>query len=463
MFSNLHLPLLRSVAFRLSLWYALLFAAGTALLLVMVYYMVERELESKEHEIILSRLKEYATVYQAAGSEGLKQRVLRENKPGDEKAFYVNLITPQITIPILVPDEWGGFVPEHRVGVWKQMEINRFRKDAEKDFALAQVEMPNGAVLQVGRSINTRQALWAPFRRTALPAGLAVALVGLICGTVFAHRAMLPVRQIVDTAQRIISTGNLNARVPMRESQDDLDEMVRLFNSMLDKNQALIKAMRDSMDNVAHDLRTPLTRLRGSAELALQGGADSMVAMRDALADCVEESERLLSLLNTIMDIAEAESGTMPLHKEPCDLCRLIREACEIYECVAEEKQITLKMELSDRCEAVVDANRMRQVFGNLLDNAIKYTPSGGVVTVLAKKEGNQALVEFCDTGMGIPVEEQPRIWERLYRGDKSRSQRGLGLGLSVVKAVVQAHQGQVTVESVSGKGARFKITLNEK
>jgi len=447
----------------LSLWYALLFAAGTALLLVMGYYMVEREFESKEHEIILSRLKEYATVYQAAGSEGLKQRVLRENKPGDEKAFYVNLVTPQITIPILVPDEWGGFVPERQVGVWRQMEINRIRKNEEKDFALAQVEMPNGAVLQVGRSINTRKALWAPFRRTALPAGLAVALVGLICGTVFAHRAMLPVRQIVDTAQRIISTGNLDARVPTRKYQDDLDEMVRLFNSMLDKNQELIKAMRDSMDNVAHDLRTPLTRLRGSAELALQEGPDSTAAMRDALADCVEESERLLSLLNTIMDIAEAESGTMPLHKETCDLCRLIREACEIYECVAEEKKITLKMELSDCCEAVVDANRMRQVFGNLLDNAIKYTPSGGTVTVLARKEGSLAVVEFCDTGMGIPVEEQPRIWERLYRGDKSRSQRGLGLGLSVVKAVVQAHHGQVTVESAPGKGARFKIALYAK
>jgi len=301
--------------------------------------------------------------------------------------------------------------------------------------------------------------LLARFRAALGLVTLSIVVLALTGGWVATQSAVQPIRRLTGAVRRIIATGRTDERVPVSTYDDAINELTAVFNVMLDRIEGLVRGMRGALDNVSHDLRTPLTRLRGSAEMALAGQPD-LDRYREALADCVEESDRVLVMLNTLMDISEAESGAMPLHREAVPLAAVVERAVDLYRDVADAKGVTLvAMAASD---AVADADRVRieQAAANLLDNAIKYTPSGGSVTIEAAREDNRALLRVRDTGVGIPSAELPRIWERLFRGDASRTERGLGLGLSLVKAVVEAHGGTVGVTSEIGRGTTFSVSL---
>jgi len=319
-------------------------------------------------------------------------------------------------------------------------------------------QLPSGVTIIVGGDAKEREDILQEFKRIFLGITASVILVGVAVGALLANRALAPVRDLVATVASI-SRGSMSARVPTRGSGDELDELASLFNSMLDRISTLIQGMRDALDNVAHDLRTPLTRAKAVVETALQTKLDAR-DLREALMDIAEENERIQTTLTTLMDISEAETGTMRLDIRPVDLAGLIEEGAEIYEYLAQEKGIVLATDAPPGLYASADPGRVRQVLANLLDNALKYSKPGGRVSMNGINRDGRVLVTVRDEGEGVPASDIPRIFERLYRGDKSRSHRGLGLGLSLVQAVLKAHGGDITVESEVGRGSSFTFSL---
>ena len=449
----------QALGLRLAAWYLGTFLASTFVIVGLTYGLLAASLEIRDHDIIQSTLREYATRYQAGGLPALARALEIEQRSGTREPLFVRLVGPfQDVLLYSLPETWGAFdlseLPGGPTDFWGQVRA----RDRNAVLEVATLPLGGGTVLQVGKTSETRDQLLSNFRRVLLLGAAAAVAIGLIGGVFLTRSTLKPLRDLRDTVQRILRTGQTDDRVPVYGTEDAVDELSGLFNGMLARITTLIHGMRNALDHVAHDLRTPMTRLRVTAEAAL--ATNDPVRHREALSDCLEESDRVLSMLTTLMDISEAETGTMKLTRSHVDLARLAAEVTAVYEDSAEDAGVTLTSRVPDHLVVNADRDRLRQALANLVDNAIKYTPSGGSVDVEASQDAAAVSISVRDTGAGIAEHEVPRIWDRLYRGDQSRTTRGLGLGLSLVRASVEAQGGTVSVNSQPGRGSTFTITL---
>ncbi len=450
----------RSTTFRLTAQYSLIFISSALILFLLAYSLLSDAVREGDRLTVSQKLREYVSISLKKGLPALVEFMRMEREDYDSDEYYLRLdgpdgrplleLTPSDATPLPkeLPRETGQGV--HWVFL-----------PGPSDDALLEVacrSLPGGGMVYMGKDASERERLLRQFRIIFAGIMALVALVGLAAGFLLARRTLKPIQGLIDTV-RAIDTGRMDARVPDEGADDELNELARLFNAMLDKIKSLITGMREALDNVGHDLRTPATRTLAAVEMAVATKNDA-ASLREALLDCAEETRRMVSMLGILMDISEAETGAMRLRLGLADMAEIIAETTELYQYAADEKGVSLHVDATDRLPVMADAERLRQVLANLLDNAVKYTPPGGQVEVSAARQNGSVSVCVADSGEGIGADDIPRIFDRLYRADKSRSKRGLGLGLSLVRAVLFAHGGAIDVQSTPGAGSRFTFTL---
>jgi signal transduction histidine kinase len=449
----------RTIGLRLAAWYLGTFLVSTIVLSTLTYGLLASSLEARDHAVIQSTLREYAEHYRTGGFPELANALEIERRSGQREQLFVRVVGPfQDVLLYSLPEAWGAFDLSELGGVtddiWGQVRA----RDRNAVLEVATLPLGGGTVLQVGKTSESRDDLLQNFRRVLMLGATAALGIGLVGGLLLTQSTLKPLRDLRDTVQRILQTGQTDDRVQLSGSEDAVDELSALFNAMLARITSLIHGMRNALDHVAHDLRTPMTRLRVTAEGAL--AANDPAKYREALSDCLEESDRVLSMLTTLMDISEAETGTMRLNMSEVNVAQAVEETVELYEDLAEDAGISLSTNVPESLVVHADRDRLRQALANLADNAIKYTLKDGRVEIEAAREGDQVAIRVRDTGVGIAERDLPRIWDRLYRGDQSRATRGLGLGLSVVRAYAQAQGGSVEVNSRPGQGSTFTLRL---
>lgn len=315
-------------------------------------------------------------------------------------------------------------------------------------------------IVQVATYLRDMDKTRENFRHNLIAAFFVSLLFGSLGGWMLSRQTLQPIGRITETTRRI-TAANLQERLPVQGTDDELDQLAATINQMLDRLDTSFCKLSQFTADAAHELRTPVAALKGGTEVLLSQQR-SEEEYQEALATNLEQLEFLTRLINNLLMLSQADEGKSSLQPEMISLDDLLKDLGDAFFPVAEQKNISLTV---DRCETLRvqgDKIRLKQLFSNLIDNALKYTPSMGEITLALMEENHSAKVVLHDTGIGIPPEDLPFIFDRFYRVDKSRSREsgGTGLGLSICQWIVQAHQGTIRVESQPDKGTTITVML---
>ena len=456
--------LFRRTPFRLTLLFLALFAASASALLAYIYVATASEARRRAESEVRREVAALEAIYRAEGGDGLNQALVERTLRGGPFLF---LLMDREGKPItgnIEESPLSGFTGRE---TWEDFRVSQTDEEGKVERRPARgVEkpLPGGGRLFVGLDIADSAAHLGRITQALWGAGALVVLLGLAGGVLISRgveRAMGDLNRVVAA----VRDGDLHARAPVRGAKDEFDELAINLNGMLDRLEASVAAIRHAGDAVAHDLRSPLTRMRTKLEVALidaeAGKADAAAALETAL----KEADGLLKTFNTVLAIARLEAAGEAPNRKVFDAAELAADLAELYEPTAEEHDIDFKAEIQKGLPVMGSREFMAQALANLIDNALKYTPAGGAVMLRARRKAS-GEVEFSvtDTGPGVPDGDRERVVQRFVRLENSRTEPGSGLGLSLVAAVAVAHGGRLELDegpgAVDGAGPGLRAAL---
>jgi signal transduction histidine kinase len=439
--------ILRSSTFRLAILYMLLLGISVGILMAFIYWSTAGYMDRQTAATIQAEIQGLAEQYRRRGLTGLSS-VISERVARDPLGSSVYLLVDDRLEPLAGNlDRWPTDFPDEEGWIGFRLR-ERGPNQSDEHAARGQVFLLRGGLrLLVGRDVRDLEATRALIL-DALAWGLAItAALALLGGWLMSEGVVRRLETINQTSREIMA-GDLSRRIPLNGSGDDFDQLAANLNRMLERIELLMAGVRQVSDNIAHDLRTPLTRVRTKLEL-LRADLDDCEDAKLLAAETIADTEEMLATFNALLRIARIESGGRRAAFDGVDLAALMRDLVELYEPLAAEKgqTLTLTAPASEALRITGDRDLLFQALANLVDNAIKYTPSDGSISLSGQARGRDVVVKVLDTGPGIPAEFRERVLERFVRLDDSRSTSGSGLGLSLVKAVLDLHQASIEMD----------------
>lgn len=450
--------LIHTTAFRLALRYTVFVCLLTIIGFAIIYWVTISQLNTQIDAGLRAESTALTRLYALKGIGGLQQTIaalsstkgLAASDTGDAGPRQYLLTDAHFQSLAGSLTHWPKSLAAAGE-IWSTLRLHAPGNQPELDAAHHHFEMravaltlPGGYHLLVGQSLDELIELRNTILGLSVAAVVLVLIVGFLGGALVGRGVLRRLQAVTRTADTIMA-GDLSQRIPEEHGEDEFDALAGKLNAMLERIEQLMKATREVTENVAHDLRSPLTRLRGRAEMALMKGGDT-ARQKEALQKAIEETDNIVATLNAILSIAQIESGARR-DWSGVDLAAVCRDAAELYEPLAEEKRLHFVAEIGTTAPVQGNRQLIAQAIGNLLDNAIKYTPTGGTVTLSLAIENAHYVITVADNGPGIPADLRAKALERFTRLDTSRSTPGNGLGLALVKAVAEQHDAVLNLD----------------